>query len=132
MSLRPLALAIFGLMLPAIPSTTSAAVSPTLSLRCGLPDQRDIVQCRLSGRGFHPREQLHVSYLVIFTALPRRHGRFPQATYRRLATADAAGAFTRPPFGFAVVRYHESYRLTVTVVGSHGDRAATTAVGIAQ
>lgn len=113
-------------------SLPSFAATPTLSLLCGVPNQRDLVSCRLSGRGFHPRERLQISYLVTFTALPRRHGQFPRTLYRRIATSDRGGAFTRPPLGFAVVRYHESFRLTVTVVGARGDRATTTTVAIAQ
>jgi hypothetical protein len=108
------------------------AATPTLSLQCGIPNQQDIVTCRLSGRGFHPLERLQISYLLTFTALPRRHGRLPQTSYRRVATSDRAGAFTRPPLGFAVVRYHESFRLTVSVVGARGDRTTTTTVAIAQ
>ncbi len=108
------------------------AATPTLSLQCGIPNRQDIVTCRLSGRGFHPLERLQISYLVTFTALPRQHGQFPQSSYRRIATSDRAGTFTRPPLGFSVVRYHESFRLTVTVVGSRGDRATTTTVAIAQ
>lgn len=108
------------------------AASPTLSLQCGVPNQRDIVSCRLSGRGFHPLERLRISYLVTFTALPRRHGRFPQASYHRIAMSTRTGTFIRPPLAFGVVRYHESFRLTVTVVGGRGDRATTTTVAIAQ
>jgi hypothetical protein len=116
----------------AVAPTPLLAASPRLSLQCGIPNQQDIVSCRLSGRGFHPVERLHISYLVTFTALPRRHGQFPQASYRRVATSDRSGDFTRPPLGFAVVRYHESFRLTVTVAGSSGDRATTTTTAIAQ
>jgi hypothetical protein len=106
--------------------------TPKLSLQCGIPDQQEIVACRLSGRGFYPGERLQISYLVTFTAMPRRHGQFPQAHYRRLATSNRTGTFMRPPLSFVIVRFHESFRLRVTVVGSRGDRATMTTIAIAQ
>jgi hypothetical protein len=108
------------------------AGGPTLSVTCGLPSAREIVTCSVSGRGFHPTERLALTYHVTFTALPRQHGRFPQSVYHRAGLTDAHGRFVRPPLRFAVVRYHEAYRLTVLVTGSAGDRAGRTLVAVAQ
>lgn len=114
----------------AVPAPLLAS-APTLRLACGTPSTHEIVSCRLSGHGFTPREQVRVTYTLTFTALPRRAGKLPQHVYRRTAVTDRSGSFTRPPLGFAVVKYHESFRLTVTAVGGSGDRAAITTVAIA-
>ena len=131
--MKPIVLAIIlAIGAGAVAPTDLLAATPKLSLQCGIPDQQEIVSCRLSGHGFRPRERLQISYLVTFTAMPRQHGQFPQSNYRRLATSDRTGTFTRPPLSFVIVRYHESFRLTATVIGSSGDRASTTTVAIAQ
>lgn len=110
---------------------SAAASAPTLSLRCGAP-RVEVVTCRLMGRGFRAGEHLTLTYRVEFTALRRRGGRYPTRIFHRTARANARGAFTRPPLRFAVVKYHESYRVTVTVAGDAGDRARVVSVGIAQ
>lgn len=112
--------------------TIALAAAPTLHVNCDIPSRGDLVTCRLSGRGFHAQERVSVTYRVTFTTLPRRHGHLPFKVYQRRAVVDRRGRFTRPPLGFGVVRYHESFRLTVTVVGATGDRASTTFVAIAQ
>jgi hypothetical protein len=105
---------------------------PTLQLSCGIPNREDIVECRLSGRGFHPREVLRITYRLAFTALPRVHEHLQGKVYTRTAATDERGAFDRPPLRFGVVRYHESFRLTATAVGASGDRATITTTAIAQ
>lgn len=114
-------------------TTESVRAAPAaLSLRCALPDSRQIVGCSLTGRGFHPRERLRLTYTVTFTALPRRHGHLQRQVYVRTTMSDGHGRFARPPLRFGVVRYHESYRLTATAAGASGDRASITYVAIAQ
>lgn len=39
--------------------------SPMLSIQCGFPNQRDIVFCRLSDRGFRPVDRLLTVHLPL-------------------------------------------------------------------
>ena len=105
---------------------------PALRLSCGIPNSADTVGCTLSGRGFRPRERVRITYRLSFTALPRVQGHLQGKVYTRIAATDARGAFDRPPLRFAVVRFHESFRLTATAVGASGDRATITTAAAAQ
>lgn len=113
-------------------SLVASVGKPTLRLDCGIPNSQNIVGCQLSGRGFRPQERLRITYRLAFTALPRVHGHLQGQVYTRTATTDGKGAFSRPPLRFGVVRYHESFRLTATVVGASGDRATITTAAMAQ
>lgn len=117
--------------LPLSGLTPAAASTPKVRIECGIP-RREIVTCRLTGRGFRAREFVRIVYRITFTSLPRVHGKPKIKTFRRRAKTSATGAFIRPPLRFSVVRYHESFRLAVNVVGEHGDRATVTDVSIAQ
>lgn len=126
-------LPLLGLVAPFLPLPGGTAdAAATLRVDCSAPDRQNTVTCRVSGTHFHPHERISITYRITFTALPRRHGRFPVHVYRRAGVTDRRGAFIRPALRFAVRRYHESFRLTVTVAGANGDRSSVTFVAIAQ
>jgi hypothetical protein len=129
--IRTLAFFLLG-VLPALSAIIPASASTAkVSLGCELPNN-GVVACRLAGTGFHAREHVRVTYRVQFTALPPVHGKIQTTVYRRDATSNAQGAFLRPLLRFAVIKYHESYKVTVSAVGDRGDRAQLTYVAIAQ
>jgi hypothetical protein len=129
---RLLPAAVFALSTLTPAGSPGAASAPALRLACGVPNSRNVVTCRLSGSGFHAREAVRITYRITFTALPLQHGKRPQQVYHRTARTDRAGRFVRPALGFAVVRYHESFRMVVTATGATGDGASITYTAIAQ
>ena len=104
---------------------------PTLSLHCDLPSG-GLVSCLLSGQGFDSNERLAINYHLTYLALPRINGSYQEKVWSRFASSDNTGRFIRPPLTFAVVKYHESYRLTAVVSGERIDAATTTVEAIAQ
>jgi hypothetical protein len=108
-----------------------SAAGAKLRITCTAPSH-EVISCRLAGAGFRAHEHLAITYRVEYTALPLVHGQYPTRVFRRNGQTDGAGAFLRPPLRFAVVKNHESYRVTTTVIGKQGDRVSSTAVGIAQ
>ncbi|GAC1328333.1 MAG: hypothetical protein NVS2B16_12770 [Chloroflexota bacterium] len=104
---------------------------PALTLVCGLPS-RGTVSCRLSGHDFDPAQRVAITYHLTYLALPRRNGSYQERVWAHFATTNADGSFVRPPLVFGVVKYHESYRLTVTVNGERSDAATVTLVATAQ
>jgi len=99
------------------------AVGATLSFPCHFV-QKTVV-CTLSGQHFHPREAVHIIYMV--RASPAL-GAPVTATYRRLAVTDIHGSFTRPPF-WTSFDPCQGFSIDITVKGMYGDRAMTAAGG---
>src|ERR687887_157790 len=64
-----------------------------------------------------------LSLPITFKGSVRLH-RFTTAVYRRTATTDAHGSFTRPPLYFRFDTQNPDIGVRVTVTGARGDHAA--------
>jgi hypothetical protein len=73
----------------------TAASHPTLSLP--ITFKGSTAYAHLSGHGSYARERVQITYTVRVAVGSVRQHRFTTAVYRRTATTDAHGSFTRPP-----------------------------------
>ena len=103
-----------------------AASMPHLSFPCGAPSSAAVVTCRLSGKGFYPREWVRIAYRADISLASGRHVR---AVYHRTTITDGRGSFTRPVFWLRVDPRVLIYTTTVVVTGLRGDYATITAAG---
>ena len=111
--------------LAALTALTVAALTP-------LGSAQNLVLCRLSGKGFQPRERVAITYRVTFLAQQGQGGKHPERVYKRTGVTDGHGGLMRPALGFTVVPDHESYRLSVSVRGGSRDSATIAYTATAQ
>jgi hypothetical protein len=105
------------LLAVALPVRTLAA-APALFLTCGPVPAGYSIACRLSGSGFQAGEHLRISYRMTFS------GSDPVQAWNRSGSAGGDGSFIRPQLAFDI-RSGQSYRVSVSVTGDAGSRAAT-------
>ncbi len=102
--------------------TATAASHPTLSLP--ITFKRSTAYAHLSGHGFYARERVQITYTVRVAVGSVRQHRLTTAVYRRTATTDAHGSFTRPPLYVRFDTQNPDIGVRLTVTGARGDHAA--------
>jgi len=103
---------------------TAVASGPSLSFTCLLPDGATVTTCRLTGRGFRPRETVRIVYGVRLGAGSRHP---TSAVYRRTVTTNTRGPFARPPL--QVPLNNRTLTIEVAAIGATGDHATATVTG---